>query len=164
MKKIITIICLMTFIGIQAQDIQGGLKLSVNLPMFSGDVDNTKGKVGYSIGYFESMMLTNNIALEGEINYTHVAYQLGQGDDFTFEDDINFFEIPLMVKYVSNDFHIGGGFQYCLGSVTDFGPIVDLTYYNDNLRFGARAFLGSDKSLTGNSMTNISAYIGIVIF
>lgn len=164
MKKIITLICLVTFFGTQAQDIKGGLKLSANLPMFSSDVDNnTTGKIGYSIGYFESMMLTNDIAIEGEINYTHIAYETGEGD-FKFEDDTNFFAIPLMAKYVINDFYIGGGFQYCFGSISDFGPLVDLTYYNDNLRFGARAFLGSDKSFSGNSMTNISAYIGLVIF
>ena len=107
MKKTIIVICLMTFLGIQAQDIKGGLKLSVNMPTFSGDVDNTKGKIGYSIGYFESMMLTDNIALEGEVNYTNVAYEKGIGQE-KFKEDINFFEVPLMAKYVVNDFHVGG--------------------------------------------------------
>ena len=164
MKKIIILICLITFFGTQAQDIKGGLKLSVNLPTFSSDIDNnTKGKIGYSIGYFESMMLTDRLALEGEISYSNISYETGDGE-FKFEDDINFFEIPLMAKYVINDFHIGGGVQYCFGSFTDFGPIIDLTYYHNKLRFGARGFIGSDKSFSGNSVTNLSAYIGIVIF
>lgn len=164
MKRLIVIICLIAFVKTQAQDIKGGLKLSVNSPLFSSDIDNnTKGKIGYSIGYFESMTLTDAIALEGEINYTHTAYESGEGD-FQIDGDNNFFELPIMAKYILNDFHIGGGFQYCFGSVTDFGPIIDLTYYNNNLRFGARAFLGSKKNFEGNSMTNLSAYIGFVIF
>jgi hypothetical protein len=171
MKKILLFIGLVT-LGVNAQDIKGGIRLSPNMPTFSNDVKNSSsGKVGYSIGYFETMNLNSNIALQGEINYTNISYEakgtdffgVGSSDKSTYSN--NFFEIPVLVKYrVSEDFSIGGGLQYCFGGVTDSGGLVDLSYDINNIKIGARYYMGSEKAYGGNSLRNISVSVGFVIF
>lgn len=150
--------------SIQAQDIKGGLKVSFGMPVFSDDVENSaSGTLGYSIGYFETMKLSNSVALEGEINYTSISYETGEGDNAT-DESTSFIELPIMIKYVSGDFHIGGGLQFTRGGVNDFGPVVDMSYYSNNLRFGLRSFLGSKKEYSGNSVINSSIFLGLIIF
>jgi hypothetical protein len=169
MKKFLLFIGLVT-LGVNAQDIKGGIRLSPNMPTFSNDVDNSSsGKVGYSIGYFETMNLNSNIALQGEINYTHISYEVketsfdGSSDKSTYTN--NFFEIPLIVKYrINEEFSIGGGLQYCFGGVNDLGQLVDLSYDIDNIKIGARYYMGSEKVYGGNSLRNISVSVGFVIF
>ena len=170
MKKILLFIGLVT-LGVNAQDIKGGIRLSPNMPTFSNDVDDSSsGKVGYSIGYYETMNLNSNIALQGEINYTNISYEVkepnfnGGTDKSTFSN--NFFEIPVLVKYrVSEDFSIGGGLQYCFGGVTDLGQVVDLSYDINDIKIGARYYMGSEKIYGGgNSLNNISVSVGFVIF
>lgn len=164
MKKILLFIGLVT-LGVNGQDIKGGIRLSPNMPTFSNDEDNSSsGKVGYSIGYFETMNLNSNIALQCEINYTNISYQTGpSGLKTTYSN--NFFEIPVLVKYrVSEDFSIGGGLQYCFGGVTDLGQVVDLSYDINDIKIGARYYMGSEKIYEGNSLNNISVSVGFVIF
>ena len=170
MKKILLFIGLVT-LGVNAQDIKGGIRLSPNMPTFSNDVDNSSsGKVGYSIGYFETMNLNSKIVLQAEISYTDISYEakgtsfIGESSDkSTFSN--NFFEIPVLVKYrVNEDFSIGGGLQYCFGGVTDMGQVVDLSYDINDIKIGARYYMGSEKIYGGNSLNNISVSVGFVIF
>jgi hypothetical protein len=165
MKKILMFISLVS-LGVNAQDIKGGIKFSTNMPTFSSDIDNkASGKVGYGLGYFETMDLNSDIALQGEINYTHISYETGSGDyKNTFSN--NFIEIPVIIKYRMNDFAIGGGFQYCwgLGSENDMGGLVDLSYDINNIKIGARYYIGSEKIYDGNSLNNISLSVGFIIF
>ena len=160
MKKILLFIGLVT-LGVNAQDIKGGIRISPNMPTFSNDVDNSSsGKVGYSIGYFETMNLNSKIALQGEISYTHISYEANES---TFSN--KFFEIPVLIRYRFNeDFSIGGGLQYCFGGVNDLGQLVDLSYDIDNIKIGARYYMGSEKVYGGNSLRNISVSVGFVIF
>ncbi len=164
MKKILLFIGLVT-LGVNAQDIKGGIRLSPNMPTFSNDVDNSSsGKVGYSIGYFETMNLNSKIALQGEINYTHISYETEFFEQKSTYSN-NFFEIPVLVKYrVNEDFSIGGGLQYCFGGVIDMGQVVDLSYDMDDIKIGARYYMGSEKIYSGNSLNNISVSVGFVIF
>jgi hypothetical protein len=170
MKKILLFIGLVS-LGVNAQDIKGGIRLSPNMPTFSNDVDNSSsGKIGYSIGYFETMNLNSKIALQGEISYTHISYEAKDSfsgepssDKSTFSN--NFFEIPLLIKYrINEDFSVGGGLQYCFGGVNDLGQVVDLSYDMDNIKIGARYYMGSEKAYGGNSLNNISLSVGFVIF
>lgn len=173
MKKILLFIGLVS-LGVNAQDIKGGIRLAPNMPTFTNDVDNSSsGKIGYSFGYFETMNLNSSIALQGEISYTHVSYEAkgdsgfgeASSDKSTFSS--NFIEIPVLVKYrINEDFAIGGGFQYCwgLGSSNDMGEVVDLSYDMNNIKIGARYYIGSEKIYEGNSLNNISLSIGFVIF
>ena len=170
MKKFLLFIGLVT-LGVNAQDIKGGIRLSPNMPTFSNDVDNSSsGNVGYSIGYFETMNLNSKIALQGEISYTHISYE-AKGTDFFGESSDKstytnkFFEIPVLIRYRFNeDFSIGGGLQYCFGGVTDLGQLVDLSYDINNIKIGARYYMGSEKVYGGNSLRNISVSVGFVIF
>lgn len=166
MKKIFLFISLIS-LGVNAQEIKGGIKFAPNMPTFSNDVDNSSsGKVGYSIGYYETMNFNESVQLQGEISYTHVSYESKYfGPKSTYSS--NFLEIPLIVKYrATEDFAIGGGYQYCfgLGSEIDMGLLADLSYDISNLRIGARYFMGSVKNYQGNSLNNISVSIGYVIF
>jgi len=170
MKKFLLFIGLVT-LGVNAQDIKGGIRLAPNMPTFSNDVDNSSsGKIGYSIGYFETMNLSSKIALQGEISYTHISYEAKEASFFgepsdksTFSN--NFFEIPLIVKYrVNEEFSIGAGLQYCFGGVNDLGQLVDLSYDIDNIKIGARYYMGSEKVYGGNSLRNISVSVGFMIF
>ncbi len=105
-------------LGVNAQDIKGGFKISPNFSTFSTDVENeSKGNIGYGIGYFETMDLNSNLALQGEINYTHYAYETGKSNDYqsTIKHKCNIIEIPVILKYKVNNFGIGFGVQYGYG-------------------------------------------------
>ncbi|MFM2265315.1 MAG: hypothetical protein RLZ77_735, partial [Bacteroidota bacterium] len=78
MKKIIAIFALFT-ISMQAQDIQGGFKFIANSPTFTDDVKNdSKGKLNFGVGYFENMDINENVALQGELNYNSISYEIGR--------------------------------------------------------------------------------------
>lgn len=171
MKKIFLFISLIT-LGANAQEIKGGIKFSPNFSTFSKEIDNSSsGKIGYTFGYYETMNFSESIQLQGEISYTQITYEsnsysgFGKSSKTTYTT--NFIEIPLIIKYrVSEDFSIGGGYQYCIGldADNDMGLAADISYDIANLRIGARYFMGSAKNYQGNSLNNISVSIGYAIF
>ncbi|WP_396209629.1 outer membrane beta-barrel protein [Flavobacterium sp.] len=171
MKKFLLFIGLIS-LGLNAQDIKGGIRIAPNMATFSSDVDNSSsGKVGYSIGYIETMNVNSQFALQGEISYTHISYEakdsfMGQSEDkSTFSN--NFLEIPIIAKYrINDDLAIGGGLQYCwgLGSSNDSGGLIDLSYDMDSIKIGARYYNGSKKIYSGNSLNNISLSIVYIMF
>lgn len=168
MKKLILLICLFTFSATQAQDLFGGVKFSLNMPSVSGS--STDADLGFSIGYFETMYLSESFALEGEINYTTVSWEttttFGDGDNQgsnTVSDDASFIEIPLMAKYVMDNFHLAAGLQLNFGGMSNTVPLFDASYHTESFRFGAR-YVAYGEDLVGESTTNYSFYIGYTLF
>jgi hypothetical protein len=171
MKKLVLLFALFT-LSVNAQDIKGGFKVAPCMPSFSKDVDNdSSGKIGYSLGYFETMDVNSNFTLQGEINYTHISYEaksysyFGSSSDKTTYSS-NFIEIPLIAKYKIDDFGIGGGFQFNwgLGSDNDMGYLLDASYDIDSFKIGARYFSGSGQNYNGNSLNNITVSFGYILF
>lgn len=165
MKKLILLICLFTFSATQAQDLFGGVKFSLNMPSISDS--SIDADLGFSIGYFETMYLSESFALEGEINYTTMSWEetIGQGEQsYTSSDDVSFIEIPLMAKYVMNDFHLAAGLQLNLGGISNTVPLFDASYHTESYRFGARYVAYGDDPVVGESTTNYSFYIGYTLF
>lgn len=180
MKKILLLITLVS-LGVSAQDIEGGIKFSINNPTFSDDVDNdSKGKIGYSVGYYETMNLNSHWALQGEIGYTHVSYDTTGYEDLNFDGDFadkdekststfsnNFIEVPLMAKYrITESFGIGVGHQFCLDglSIQDSGQVIDISLDANSVKLGARYYMGSEQLYEGNSLNNITVSVGFTIF
>lgn len=174
MKKIIAIFALFT-ISMQAQDIQGGFKFIANSPAFTDDVKNdAKGKLNFGIGYFENMDINENVALQGELNYNTISYEIGRTTtDYTFID------IPVLVIRKFGDFGVGFGYQYAFGwggqqksdfgtnkvtPANDQGMLLDLSYQFDKVNIGARYYLGSELIYEGNATRNLSVSFGYIVF
>lgn len=189
MKKIIIGLFFLA-LGVNAQDIKGGFKFSPNFSTFSKDVENdSKGNIGFGIGYFETMDMNSNFALQGEINYTHYAYETGKSSDnqSTFKHKCNMIEIPVILKYKVNNFGIGFGIQYTYGlgnnttnsttygtvttttktdsdQLSDLGYLLDLSTTSDKFTYGLRYYMGSKKGYEGNSINSINLSIGYILF
>ena len=177
MKKFLLLITLVS-LGVSAQDIEGGIKFSINNPTFSDDVDNdSKGKIGYSVGYYETMNLNSHWALQGEISYTSISYEANDGLVFnavtgvftkkksTFSN--SFIEVPLIAKYrITESFGIGVGHQFCLDglSIQDSGQLIDISLDANSVKLSARYYMGSEQLYRGNSLNNITVSVGFTIF
>ena len=77
----ITALFLMTVSLSSAQNnIEGGLKVSFNMP--SSCEKGVDGVSGVSFGYFETLYLTERLALQGEINFSEFGFEkkIGEGD------------------------------------------------------------------------------------
>jgi len=122
---------------------------------------NTKALIGYHAGVFSQTKLSANLALHGEANFTiagsRVVYltesQILNPDGKThyYKDEIGYFEVPLLVEYAFNKFHIGvgPGFSFKLFSrIADFeGENHNTTNYKSldlsgNILFGAQLTKG----------------------
>jgi hypothetical protein len=177
MKKFLLLISLVS-LGVSAQDIEGGIKFSINNPTFSDDYDNdAKGKIGYSVGYYETMNLNSHWALQGEIGFTSISYEANDGGEFDEETGVfkkkkstfsnSFIEVPLIVKYrITESFGIGVGHQFCLDglSIQDSGQLIDISLDANSVKLSARYYMGSEQLYRGNSLNNISVSVGFTIF
>ena len=178
MKKFLLLITLVS-LGVSAQDIEGGIKFSINNPTFSDDVDNdSKGKIGYSVGYYETMNLNSHWALQGEIGFTSISYEAKDGGSkvnpvtlvetaTTSTFSSSFIEVPLIVKYrITESFGIGVGHQFCLDglSIQDSGQLIDISLDASSVKLSARYYMGSEMIYGGNSLNNITVSVGFTIF
>lgn len=116
-KNILSLFLIIAFCtGANAQDkIYGGLRLSPNYSFFNNKIDKVNSGLGYSIGYFEVIELSNKINLQAEINYNTYTFVDTRETKTTVTTRFSNLELPLMVKYrVSEGFAIGGGYQFSL--------------------------------------------------
>tara|TARA_B110000971_G_C19924876_1_gene461040 strand:- start:110 stop:619 length:510 start_codon:yes stop_codon:yes gene_type:complete len=163
-KISISILFLMsTFLSFAQNDIEGGVRLSLNLP--SSSEASIDGLTDISLGYFETMYLSENFALQGEINFSRFKFEQkfgeGEGENVsTQEYDLSLIEIPLLAKYVINDFHIAGGIQFT--DFTSWLPVIDLSYNVDKFRFNAR-YISYGDELGYEGLSNISFGVGYII-
>ena len=152
-----------TFLSFAQNDIEGGVRLSLNLP--SSSEASIDGLTDISLGYFETMYLSENFALQGEINFSRFKFEQkfgeGEGENVsTQEYDLSLIEIPLLAKYVINDFHIAGGIQFT--DFTSWLPVIDLSYNVDKFRFNAR-YISYGDEFGYQGLSNISFGVGYII-
>ena len=163
----ITALFLMTVSLSSAQNnIEGGLKVSFNMP--SSCEKGVDGVSGVSFGYFETLYLTERLALQGEINFSEFGFEkkIGEGDTaFTEETDISLVEIPVLLstrlKLASGQALLGGGVQYTRGDITEWVPVIDLSIHINEFRLNARYINYKDEFGFYRS-SNFSVGIGFV--
>lgn len=196
MKKSILslILSVSVYAATNAQDIiYGGLKLSPNYSFFTEEVKKVSSGIGYSIGYFEVLELSNRINLQAEINYSSYAFVDNSTENIKTTTRYNYLELPVMVKYrVSETFAIGAGYQLNLlnqtfkkgkettkieGSSDDEsrdltaeeiigtnGFFIDANIKGGNNIFGLRVLSTNDPLFANKRSLNVALYVGFTLF
>jgi hypothetical protein len=123
MKKIIlSAIVLFTVGFVNAQKAEFGLKGGLNSSTFSGDTDgmNLKSKIGFNIGAFAAIKLSDKITLQPELLYSTQGVKAenvsGLVGDIMYTGDVKFnlsyLNVPIMMKYyVAENFYLETGPQ-----------------------------------------------------
>ena len=158
-KLLLTAAAVFAFASANAQETKFGVKAGVNLADWSGDdAEGVDSKVGFHVGGFAEIKLTDKFALQPELLY---SAQGGKGD--AAKVNVDYINIPVMAKfYATEQFSIEAGPQvgFLLSAKvkpdsgdtqdvkdqlksTDFGMNVGLGYnFTENLSAGLRYNLG----------------------
>ena len=146
MKKVLlTAVAVMAFGLSNAQDVKFGAKAGLNMSNVTGDVEGAEMKVGFQVGGFAEIKISDKFAVQPELVFT----SLGDKEDFmgtTVTNNLNYIAIPVMAKYfVAEKFNIEAGPQIGFlmsakaeadGESVDIKDALNSTDFGLNLGFG----------------------------
>ncbi len=112
MKKILlTAAAVFAFSFANAQDVKFGAKAGLNMSNFGGDAEDTSMKIGFQVGGFAEIKVSDKFAIQPELLYS----ALGAKEDFAgieVSSNLNYLNIPVMAKYfVAEGFSLEAGPQ-----------------------------------------------------
>lgn len=136
MKKIIlSVAAIFAFGVVSAQETKFGVKAGLNLANLTGDVENASTKVGFNVGGFVEIKLSDKFVFQPELLFSaqgaksdySVDYGAGENEKFESTVKLNYLNIPLMAKYyVADKFSLEAGPQ--LGFLMSAKADTDYTY------------------------------------
>jgi len=180
MKKIILSSLLVLVFGFaNAQKAEFGIKGGLNSSNFSGDTEGVdfKPKVGFNIGAFAAIKLSEKITLQPEILFSTQGAKAENvnanvnGVNYTADIDFNlsYINIPVMFKYYVADkfnFEVGPQIGFLTSAETStklegFNQTVDqdAKNYFESVDFGCN--LGAGYDFTNNISAGIRYNIGL---
>jgi opacity protein-like surface antigen len=155
MKKIIlSAVAVLAFGFTNAQGVKFGAKVALNVATISGDVEDASSLVGFQVGGFAEIKVSEKFAVQPELMFSSQGASFDGGGDVK----LNYINIPVMAKYyVAKSFSLEAGPQIGFlmsskvdgedfkdfTSSTDFGFNLGAGYdFNENLSAGLRYNLG----------------------
>lgn len=112
MKKIIlSAIAIFMFGVVSAQDVKFGVKGGLNFANLTGDIENAAMKIGFNVGGFAEIKVSEKFAVQPELLY---STQGAKSDDSEVDGSISlgYINIPVMAKfYVAESFSLEAGPQ-----------------------------------------------------
>ncbi|CAC9974126.1 PorT family protein [Flavobacterium sp. WLB] len=120
MKKIMfTVTAVMAFAFSNAQEVKFGVKAGVNLTTLTGDIEEASSKVGFHVGGFAEIKLSDKFSIQPEVLYsTQGAKEKGEfefnGDVYDVEMNykLAYINVPVLAKYyVAEKFSLEAGPQ-----------------------------------------------------
>ena len=112
MKKVLfTAIAVFGFAFANAQEVKYGAKAGLNLSNFAGDAEGTSTKVGFQVGGFAEIKISDKFAIQPELLFTNLGAKEDEGK-VTVTANLNYIAVPVMAKYfVAEKFSIEAGPQ-----------------------------------------------------
>jgi opacity protein-like surface antigen len=137
MKKIIlSAVAVFAFGFTNAQEVKFGAKVALNVATLTGDVEDASSLVGFQVGGFAEIKVSEKFAVQPELMYSTQGASFDGGDS-----KLNYLNIPVMAKYyVAKSFSLEAGPQigFLLSAKADGEDIKDETSSVDfGLNFGA---------------------------
>lgn len=111
MKKIIlSAIAVMAFGFANAQETKFGVKAGLNIANLGGDIEDNKSLVGFHVGGFAEIKLSEKFAVQPELLYSTQGTKFdGEGDP---KFNLGYLNVPVMAKfYVAEKFSLEAGPQ-----------------------------------------------------
>jgi opacity protein-like surface antigen len=116
MKKItLSIVAVLAFGFANAQEVKFGVKGGINLSTLTGDNDEASSKVGFQVGGFAEIKLTDKFSVQPEVLYSLQGAksefsEFGLNSKSTL--NLSYLNIPVMAKYyVAEKFSLEAGPQ-----------------------------------------------------
>jgi hypothetical protein len=111
MKKVfLTAVAVFGFAFANAQEVKYGAKAGLNLSNFAGDAEGNSAKVGFQIGGFAEIKISDKFAIQPELLFSAQGAKEKEsykesGITVTSEDIIklNYLNIPIMAKYYATE-------------------------------------------------------------
>lgn len=120
MKKVLlTVTAVMAFGLMNAQEVKYGAKAGLNLSNVAGDVENNDMKIGFQIGGFAEIKISDKFSVQPELLYSAQGFkekESGSEDGFTYSYEstskLSYLNIPVMAKYYATEkFYVEAGPQ-----------------------------------------------------
>ena len=127
MKKItLSIVAVLAFGFANAQEVKFGAKAGLNVSTLTGDVNDASSRVGFHVGGFAEIKLSDKFSVQPELLYSAQGAKFEtSGAGFSEEDKFNlaYLNVPVMAKYyVAEKFSLEAGPQigFLLSAKNDF--------------------------------------------
>lgn len=167
MKKIIlSAISIFTFGVVSAQEVKFGVKAGANSATLTGDTnDNTRSKIGFDLGFFSEILISEKLAIQPELLYSAQGYKVNKNATL-----LHYINVPVMINFfIAKYFSLEAGPQVGFltsaktkfddgnADVRDFYKDVKESYksINCSLNFGA------GYSITPNASLNFRYNLGL---
>lgn len=148
MKKVLlTAAAVMAFGLMNAQEVKYGAKAGLNMSNYTGDVENTDMKIGFQVGGFAEIKISDKFAVQPELLFTNLGAK-GDFSGITVTENLNYIAIPVMAKYfVAEKFSIEAGPQigFLMSAKMDAGgESVDTKEFYNSTDLGLNVGFGYD--------------------
>lgn len=153
-----------------AQDVKFGVKGGLNLSSLTGDIEDAKSLIGFHIGGFAEIKLTDKFAIQPELLYSTQGSKMKETvftESFEYNNKLDYLNIPVMAKYyVTEAFNVEVGPQIGIllsakvdgedykdeVKSVDFGLGFGAGYnFTENLSLGLRYNLGLSNTIKEDS-------------
>lgn len=158
MKKLImTAAAVFAFGFANAQDVKFGAKAGLNVATFGGDAEEVSSKVGFQVGGFAEIKVSDKFAVQPELLFNSIGTKV-KGADVSLS--LNYISIPVMAKYfVTEQFSLEAGPQagiLATANANAAGASVDVKESFNSLDFGLNAGVGYDITENINASARYS--------
>lgn len=146
MKKIMltALVAVIVVVQVNAQ-VAFGAKAGLNVANLSGDIIDTEALVGFHVGVFAEVELSENFIFQPELIYSSQGAKFSEGD-ISMDFELNYINLPIMFKYgVADGFYLEAGPQ--IGFLTSAKVLgVDIKDEVESIDFGVNLGLSYDIS------------------
>jgi hypothetical protein len=118
-KRLLTALAVISLSFTQAQEVKFGTKVGLNISNLAGDISDANNKIGFHIGGFAEIELSDMFSLQPEILYSTQGTKSEQnfyfpsgGLNIDLTQKLSYLNIPIMAKlYLVENFYIEVGPQ-----------------------------------------------------
>lgn len=112
-KNVLSLVAILAFGFVNAQQTRFGVKGGLNLTSFSGgNYYDAKSLVGFQVGAFAEIKIIERLAIQPEVLFSTQGAKLDAGAFGDFDTKLNYINVPVLAKFfITKQFTVEAGPQ-----------------------------------------------------